>query len=75
MGQGVRHGKFSFDSVEDIKLLMALEGVSPHAFGVAVDAVSFFAHTEDGSINETKLTVEMKNMKLAGIENDGLRLH
>jgi TolA-binding protein len=66
--KGVSAGGESFDSPEEIAELIHREGVDPkRLIGAAVDFVSFFAHERDGRIDE--LTLEMKQMKMVGIEN------
>jgi hypothetical protein len=66
--KGVSAGGESFDSPEEIAELIHREGVDPkRLIGAAVDFVSFFAHEHDGRIDE--LTLEMKQMKMVGIEN------
>jgi hypothetical protein len=48
---------------------MRKEGVNPkHLIGAAVDFVSFFAHKKDGRIDDSKSSLEMKQMKMAGVD-------
>jgi hypothetical protein len=68
-GQGVHAGGETFDSEDDLIVLMRKEGVNPkHLIGAAVDFVSFFAHKKDGRIDDSKLSLEMKQMKMAGVD-------
>jgi hypothetical protein len=69
LGQGVHAGGETFDSEDDIIVLMHKEGVNPkHLIGAAVDFISFFAHKKDGRIDDSKLSLEMKQMKMAGVD-------
>lgn len=69
-GKGVDAGGESFDSEDEIVALMVAEGLDPKKLlGGAVDFVSLFAHEKDGRIDDNKLSLEMKQMKMAGIDN------
>ena len=69
----VRVGEFSFDSEEDIVSMLIEDNVPSNAYGVAVDASSFFAHFHDGSVDDSRISSEIKTMRHAGI-NDAVSL-
>lgn len=69
-GKGVFAGGTLFDSEEEIVALLVSEGVdAKKCLGAVVDFVSFFAHEKDGRVDENKMTNEMKQMQMAGIDN------
>ena len=67
--KNIKVGEFSFDSEDDIVAMLEEDGVPLNAFGLAVDANSFFAHHHDGSVDDSRVSNEMKTMRLAGVHD------
>ena len=67
LSSGVSVDTSSFESEDDIVELLKAEKVPPTAYGMAVDAVSFFAHHLSGHTSAKDNTDELKALKSAGI--------
>ena len=66
---GVTVGPYAFDSEMDILELIKKEDIPVKVFGVALDAISFFAHYLSGHAISKQNTDEIKALRNAGIHD------